>query len=436
MLNTGWAPPGGIEDRSFQLRHAVGRTSSTSPNAHPARAGPGLTWIKGHGLRPRYTTAMPETAPAPAASRGERTARLPLDREIDRSSAAPCPASTPGPTPEPLRGKLAVLPRARWAVQLAVLGLVLLVGAELVLFHRQVMLDLPLTVRRPPAVEGFLPISALLGLKRLLLTGQWDHVHPAGLTLLVAAIATSFAARKAFCGWICPVGAVSRMLAALGERTLWRRRRSPALVPRPLDLALSVPKYLLLGFFLWVVGVQMDLRAINQFLHLPYNYAADAKMLRLFLELSLTTALVLAGLGVLSVVVRNFWCRYLCPYGALLGLASLFSPQRVRRDASACTDCRRCTRACPAEIAVHRKQTVWSPECVGCMGCVAACPVPGCLTNGGRKKKAWSPWLVPALGIGVLLFAWATARLTGHWESRLPIELLVDAYRTTGLGHP
>ncbi|MGI5865596.1 MAG: 4Fe-4S binding protein [Myxococcales bacterium] len=328
------------------------------------------------------------------------------------------------------------LPKTRWAVQLAFLGFILLVGAEFFLFHRQVMLDLPITGRRPPSVEGFLPISALLALKRFLLTGHWDYVHPAGLTILIAAIVGAFAARKAFCGWICPIGTLSRALAALGEHTLWRRRRAPTLVPRWLDLLLSVSKYLLLGFFVWVIGVQMDLRAITRFLHLPYNYAADAKMLRFFLDPSLTAVIVLVVLAALSVVIKSFWCRYLCPYGALLGFAALFSPQRVRRDAAACTDCRRCTRSCPAEIPVHRRRSIWSPECIGCMSCVAACPVKDCLTNGPIAKKTWSPWLVPAVGVGVLLLAWTMARLTGHWETRLPIDLLIDAYRSTGLMHP
>jgi polyferredoxin len=65
-------------------------------------------------------------------------------------------------------------------------------------------------------------------------------------------------------------------------------------------------------------------------------------MLLFFTEISRTAAITLIVLAALSVVIRNFWCRYLCPYGALLGLVSWASPQRVVRDGS-CTDCKACT---------------------------------------------------------------------------------------------
>jgi polyferredoxin len=84
---------------------------------------------------------------------------------------------------------------------------------------------------------------------------------------------------------------------------------------------------------------------------------------------------VIAILIVLSVIVKNFWCRYLCPYGALLGLGSLLSPMKIKRDAQTCIDCELCTKACPASIKVHTLHTVWSDECTSCLECVQVCPV-------------------------------------------------------------
>ena len=76
----------------------------------------------------------------------------------------------------------------------------------------------------------------------------------------------------------------------------------------------------------------MPLEAIEGFLRSPYNAAADAKMLLFFLHPSATSLAVIVGLVALSLVVKHLWCRYLCPYGALLGVASLLSPLSVRRD--------------------------------------------------------------------------------------------------------
>ncbi|HSD20523.1 MAG TPA: 4Fe-4S binding protein [Anaeromyxobacter sp.] len=319
----------------------------------------------------------------------------------------------------------------RWAVQLAYLGFLSLVGLEFARFVSQVTGGGAIVASRPPAVESFLPISALVGLKRFLLTRYWDAIHPAGLTILLAAIATAFLARKAFCSWVCPVGTISRALEWIGRRTLWRRRW-PA-VPRWLDLPLSSLKYLLLGFFAWQVGL-MPLEAIEGFLHSPYNAAADAKMLLFFLHPSPTSLAVIVGLVALSLLVKHLWCRYLCPYGALLGVASLLSPLSVRRDPDVCNDCRACTRACPAEIPVHARLRVLSSECTGCMSCVAACTVPDCLGVTRMGARAFSPWIVPAAALSTMLAFWGIARATGFWETSLPAEAFRIAYRLMGIG--
>ncbi len=111
-------------------------------------------------------------------------------------------------------------------------------------------------VPRPPAVEGFLSISALLGLKRLVLTGRYDDVHPAGLTIFLSALTIGLLLRKGFCGWICPVGFVSNMIEKAGKKMGLLVR-----MPIWLDLPLLFLKYALLFFFGYVILWQMDIRA-------------------------------------------------------------------------------------------------------------------------------------------------------------------------------
>ena len=323
------------------------------------------------------------------------------------------------------------LPAVRAAVQAAYLLFLVGVGLEFARFFAQVSGGGPVSAARPPAVEAFLPISALLGLKRFLLTRYWDEIHPAGLVILVAAIATAFVARKAFCSWVCPVGALSRAVEWVGRRTLWRRRW-PA-VPRWLDLPASGLKYLLLAFFVWTVA-GMPLAAVERFMASPFNVAADAKMLLFFRAPSRTTLAVLGGLALLSLVVKHAWCRWLCPYGALLGVASFFSPLAVRRDPATCNDCRACTRACPVEIPVHARLRVVNPECTGCLSCVAACTVPACLEVTRPGRRVVSPWVLPAAALTTMLGAWAIARATGFWETSLGAEVFRFAYRAMGVG--
>lgn len=269
---------------------------------------------------------------------------------------------------------------------------------------------------RPPSVEAFLPISALLGAKRLALTGQWDPFHPAGLALLLCFLLMAWLLRKGFCGYVCPVGLISNLLESLGKRM-----HTLVDVPKKLDLALCSLKYLLLGFFLYTVQT-MPLAGINQFLRSPYNLTAEARMLEFFTSPGPVAVGVLAALAVASMVIRNIWCRYLCPYGALLGIAALPSPLTVVRDEETCIACGKCTKACPSVIKVEEKKTVLSPECIGCSECINACPVEGCLSIKAGNKRL-PTWTIGLGCVALVIGCYTLANFTGHWANDLPPDM-------------
>lgn len=273
-------------------------------------------------------------------------------------------------------------------------------------------------VSRPPGVEGWLPIASLMNLKAWVLTGQLPDIHPAGVFLLVAFLGMSLVFRKSFCGWLCPIGTVSETLARAGQALLGRN----LMLPRWADVALRSLKYVLLGSFLYAVG-GMSVAAIRQFLDGPYGIFADVKMLNFFRHPSLTAMVVLGMLVVFSLLVRQFWCRYLCPYGALMGLASWVSPAAIRRVSANCIDCGKCSRVCPSRLPVDRLATVRSPECIGCYQCVAACPVTGALDMRLGRRLVLSPaWF--GAGVAVIFLALVlVARFTGHWHTNLPDQV-------------
>ncbi|MFB3812961.1 MAG: 4Fe-4S binding protein [Terriglobales bacterium] len=269
---------------------------------------------------------------------------------------------------------------------------------------------------RPPGVEGWLPIMGLMNLKFLFITGTVPRIHPAAMFLIAAFLAISFLARKSFCSWLCPVGTLSEWLWRAGRRLFRRNFR----LPRALDVPLRSLKYLLLAFFLWAVG-GMSAEAIAGFLSSPYGLIADVKMLNFFRFLSTTAAVVLIVLALASLFIQNFWCRYLCPYGALVGLAALPSPLRIRRDAQACIDCAKCAKACPSALPVDKLVTIKSAECTGCMECVAVCPAEGALQMSPVLTKRRVPeWAVAALIAALFLGTVGYAQLTGKWATNLP----------------
>jgi polyferredoxin len=288
-------------------------------------------------------------------------------------------------------------------------------------------------VERPAGVEGWLPIAGLMQMKYVALLHRWPTIHPAGFFLFSAFLLMSFLLRKSFCGWLCPVGTFSEYLWKLG-RYIFNRNFA---LPRWLDVPLRGTKYLLLGFFGYAV-VMMSAPMIADFLSAPYGLIVDVRMLNFFRFLGGTAAFVLLGLVVASIFVQNFWCRYLCPYGALMGLVSMLSPVRIRRNEATCIDCAKCAKACPSLLPVDKLVQIRSAECTGCLECVAVCPAKDTLALSPlqifkiasdvpqRRITAVPAWSVAA-AIAVLFFGLVGyAKLSGHWDTRLPQQVYFE----------
>lgn len=276
-------------------------------------------------------------------------------------------------------------------------------------------------VTRPAGVEGFLPISAFMGLKYFLTTGNWDPAHPAGLAILCFALLSAIFLRKGFCGYVCPVGLVSNLLSSLG-RTL-KLERTP---PRLLGKIMLAPKYLALAFFVFTIWFGMSGRALASFLFGQYNMTADAHLMRFFLSPSSVALMVLGALAILTLFFRNAWCRWLCPLGALLGMLSWIGITRVHRS-EACVHCGSCERACPARISIQEKKNVRTAECVGCTRCIQACGKNSALQIQvfGRPVN----WMfIGAATVATFTCIWLLARATGHWHSQVPLEMLKTMY--------
>ena len=315
------------------------------------------------------------------------------------------------------------------------LALNLYLGTLFYLWVRQYEGGARLVSGRPPGVEGWLPIAGMMNFKYWVLTGSLPPVHPAAMFLLITFVGMAFLLRKAFCSWLCPVGTLSEMLAALG-RKLFRRN---LVITKWLDIPLRGLKYLLLGFFIWAVS-SMSAHALGLFMQSPYGLIADVKMLNFFRHLDRTGLIVIGILVLGSILVKNFWCRYLCPYGALLGIASFLSPLRIRRTPSSCIDCGKCAKACPANLPVDKLVTIKSAECTGCLECVAVCPANGALgmhtpTVLTRKPV---PALAMAAGVAIVFCGIVGyAKVSHHWSTFVPDRVYRVLVRTADhVSHP
>jgi len=94
-------------------------------------------------------------------------------------------------------------------------------------------------------------------------------------------------------------------------------------------------------------------------------------------EVAIGGVFILAVVLVLSLIVERPFCKYACPYGAVLGVFNLFRIFKIRRRPSTCIDCKACDRSCPMNIPVSTSGAVRDHQCISCLKCTSeqVCPV-------------------------------------------------------------
>jgi len=319
----------------------------------------------------------------------------------------------------------------RLYIQLFFVAIVLWIGAEFYLFTTFLESGgLSKFYERPPGVEAFLPISSMMSLYYFILSGNVHPAHPAGMIIFVGILAVSYVFGKSFCSWICPIGFISESLGDFGEKIQKKIFKKRIQMPRFLDYPLRSLKYLLLAFFVNSIFLSMTAIALKYFLDSPYNIISDVKMYYFFANISQFSLIVIAVLILLSVIFRNFWCRYLCPYGALLGFLSLLSPLKIKRNKESCIDCNLCAKACPSFIKVDKVETVISDECSTCMSCVDACPVENTLDlkSAVGNKKISKKWIAAGI-VGIYFIILSIGMITGNWQNKVSKEDYLHLYK-------
>ena len=225
-----------------------------------------------------------------------------------------------------------------------------------------------------PSIDALCPFGGLETLWRTLSSGgQYiPKTHLSNLVLLAGLLIGTLLAGGAFCGWVCPFGAVQDLLAGLRKRLHIR----PIELPARLDAVLRYGRFVILALVLYQTIAQVKLWFAN---YDPYRTLFGLGWL---FEFDLLTSwpaylITLAVLG-MSFLIERAWCRYFCPLGSAISLLSKFSLLRIRRTESACKSCQLCTRPCPMKLDVANAKIV-SSNCIGCLACVDTCPRKGAL---------------------------------------------------------
>ena len=262
-----------------------------------------------------------------------------------------------------VRRKPASLMTIRHRLQAAVVFAMFLIGLRHVL---------PGETSRGGALDFFCPFGGVETLLPLLLRG--DTLRTTGLlslAILVAVVGLSLLAGRAFCGWLCPLGAVQDGLAGAarrlsGEKRHIRGKKSPARFPTRLPAALDRPlryaKYVILALI-----VLASITAVYPPLHrfCPVHALFGLRLTPLLWGVLLTFVAT-------SLLVERFSCKYLCPLGALLAITNRFAPLRLVVDPARCNQCGRCNHECPMDVVDAYPQSAGA-DCIRCLECLETC---------------------------------------------------------------
>ncbi|MHC4513874.1 MAG: 4Fe-4S binding protein [Planctomycetota bacterium] len=197
------------------------------------------------------------------------------------------------------------------------------------------------------------------------------------LFVLVLALLT----RRSFCSYVCPVGALGEWSGKLRDKLLPGRR---TVVPARLDAILRKIKYPLLVLILYFTFAQRELifRAFDPFYALCSKHGED---------ITYWSYVVLGGALIGAFLISQPFCRYLCPFAAVLNPFSRFGLLRVQRDLSSCVDCGLCNRVCDSGIDVAASAAVTHARCTQCLECISVCPVEDSLFLGLPGKAGAAP---------------------------------------------
>ncbi|HEX9117087.1 MAG TPA: 4Fe-4S dicluster domain-containing protein, partial [Anaerolineae bacterium] len=195
---------------------------------------------------------------------------------------------------------------------------------------------------------------------------------------VVLTIAATLLFGRVWCGWVCPLGAILELFGQKGTRKM--------------PLGMRQAKYWILGAvllmaaagslaFLYFDPITILVRGLANTIAPLIGIAVDAKFRADFLTdkrplftligiVSFLPLLIVLGLNLIE---RRFWCRYLCPLGALVGLGSKVAWINRRVDKLSCVDCGDCTNACGMGAIKLADASHDPAECVVCLDCGAVC---------------------------------------------------------------
>ncbi|HKZ43604.1 MAG TPA: 4Fe-4S binding protein [Anaerolineales bacterium] len=231
------------------------------------------------------------------------------------------------------------------------------------------------------SLHSICPFGGVVSLYQFSTIGTFTQkIHQSSFVLMIIVFLSALIFGPAFCGWICPLGTIQEWFGKIGKKIF--KRRYNHFLSGKLDSILRYLRYLVLTWVLYVTAYSGKLifSEYDPYFAL-FNFWTS--------EVAISGVVILFITLALSLVVERPWCKYACPFGAVLGLSNLIRIFKIRRVESTCKLDGACDITCPMNIAVSEKTIVRDHQCISCLECTseAKCPVAQTVTlsAGGSK---------------------------------------------------
>lgn len=170
-----------------------------------------------------------------------------------------------------------------------------------------------------------------------------------------------------FCGWFCAFGALNDYIYIVSEKFFKRKLH----VNEKLDLMLKYLKYIVLIFIVvevWTLG-NTSFASFN-----PWDAFAQISQFPSAAHKLAAGFIILGILAAGSAFIERFFCRYLCPLGAIFSLVSHLRLISIKKPRANCGNCNYCTINCPMGVKLYNTDKVRNGDCINCFKCVNVCP--------------------------------------------------------------